>query len=77
MKTEATPDLALAPVTITLDAETAFYLLQALKKAISYGNLDRTGVRVYEEVVQAIVTGIDPPLAEDGPSPARSAKPGR
>lgn len=49
----------MGPVTVTLDGETACYLLQALKKAIVHGNLDATGSRVYEEVVQAIVAGMD------------------
>lgn len=66
MQFEAKPEFGMGPITVTLSGETACYLLQALKKAIRYGNLDPTGVRVYEEVAQAIVAGFDPPLAEAG-----------
>jgi hypothetical protein len=48
------------PVTITLNGDTAFYLVFDLKGQIAKGNLQPTTARVYQEVIEAIVASSDP-----------------
>jgi hypothetical protein len=46
------------PITITLPGETGWHLLMALKEELTHGKPDKTAVRVYEEVIEAIIAGM-------------------